>query len=73
MRSKYMLSEYENVKDGKAVQHPSQFSGGAGEPSTISFIPIIILLLLLSIGTDSEKDLVIKRHWLCSKMSAVAP
>ncbi|TVY18708.1 hypothetical protein LARI1_G003850 [Lachnellula arida] len=29
MRSKYMLSEYENVKDGKAVQYPSQFSGGA--------------------------------------------
>jgi len=30
MRSKYMLSEYENVKNGKSVQYPSQFGGAVG-------------------------------------------
>lgn len=29
-RSKYMLSEYENIKAGQPIQHPNQFQGGAG-------------------------------------------
>jgi hypothetical protein len=30
MRSMYMLSEYDNVKAGRPVQHPNQFQQGAG-------------------------------------------
>ncbi|KUJ07879.1 uncharacterized protein LY89DRAFT_630932 [Mollisia scopiformis] len=30
MRSKYMLSEYDSILAGRAVQFPSQFQGGAG-------------------------------------------
>jgi hypothetical protein len=30
MRSKYMLSEYDNVKAGRPVQHANQFQQGAG-------------------------------------------
>jgi len=30
MRSKYMLSEYENIRAGRPLQHPNQFRGGVG-------------------------------------------
>ena len=71
MRSKYMLSEYENVKNGKSVQYPSQFGGAVGKLNTIPFIPITILIL--SIDSDEAKDPVIKQHSVYSKMSAAAP
>jgi hypothetical protein len=29
-RSAYMLSEYDNVKNGRPVLHPEQFKAGAG-------------------------------------------
>ncbi|KIN03834.1 hypothetical protein OIDMADRAFT_158705 [Oidiodendron maius Zn] len=31
MRSLYMLSEYDNIKLGRRLQHPEQFQGGAGK------------------------------------------
>jgi hypothetical protein len=34
MRSKYMLSEYDNIRAGRPLQHPQQFQGGAGENSS---------------------------------------
>ncbi|RDW64778.1 hypothetical protein BP6252_10429 [Coleophoma cylindrospora] len=36
-RSKYMLSEYENIKEGKALQHPDQFrpAPGKGENAAV--------------------------------------
>ena len=30
MRSLYMLSEYDNIKAERPMQHPEQFQGGAG-------------------------------------------
>jgi hypothetical protein len=30
MRSKYMLSEYDNIKAGRPLQHPTQFRSGVG-------------------------------------------
>ncbi|RFU24147.1 hypothetical protein B7463_g12189, partial [Scytalidium lignicola] len=30
-RSKYMISEYENIKDGKPLQHPEQFRPAPGK------------------------------------------
>ncbi|CZR68686.1 uncharacterized protein PAC_18585 [Phialocephala subalpina] len=30
MRSKYMLSEYDNIKAGRPIQRPEQFRDGAG-------------------------------------------
>jgi hypothetical protein len=33
MRSLYMLSEYDNIKAGRPLEHPEQFQGGAGKYS----------------------------------------
>jgi len=40
-RSKYLLSEYDNVKAGRAVEHPEQFKRGAGMllPPLLSPLP----------------------------------
>lgn len=37
MRSLYMLSEYDNIKAGRPLQHPEQFQGGAGRFTYIFF------------------------------------
>jgi hypothetical protein len=36
MRSTYMLSEYENIKAGRPLEHPRQFTGTVGKLSVFT-------------------------------------
>jgi hypothetical protein len=58
MRSKYMLSEYENIKAGRPVQHSNQFRGGVGSYSNSHFRPVSGKVLLTPLpGTGDQAAL----------------
>jgi len=63
MRSKYMLSEYENIKAGRPIQHPNQFPSGVGtgdEAALKTFQDVCgrtMMLQLLVNDTTGKTDL----------------
>lgn len=41
-RSKYMLSEFENIQHGRPLQYPDQFRPAPGMPSKLSFVIVLL-------------------------------